>query len=533
MGKVVDLEAQKRKRRRSAATEKKPSPAKRTRRTRKPQPFTRRHFQEWAKAMVLDNEEQWEVEEYFLDFAEDIFAGYRVCWLVVPEENAKTTSTAGLCLYIIEHKRNIKIPWAASSRDQAEIGYTQMELFVINSEIEDDTRSTAKRTTTPHVFRCLEGYRRVRHDATNSRVQIFAADERGGDGIIPGGLCVIDELHRHRGLGLYRTWMGKLRKRNAQLVVTSTAGEVGGEFERERASIHEKATGRKKRGRCFTRAEKIGETGTKLQVLHDWSIPVKADPYDLELVAEANPFSQIDVEVIREKHDLSTDHLHWLRVVCNRAARVANAAITQEEWENARTTRTIPEGVPIWAGLDVAWKHDCTALVGYWPESEKFKLLGQEKILTPPRDGSMLPTEDIEDALTELHDRNPIHTLVMDMSMAAPIAQWASTTLGCLVIDRQQNNALAAEDYNHFMEGIRDGWLFHEGGAEMTSHVMNAVARQLPKGDTRFERPVSNRANAKEQERRVIDALTASGFVVTAEATEEVEERGGTAFAFA
>lgn len=503
-----------------------------TSRGRKPQPFTTKHFQEWAKTMVLDNEEQWEVEDYYLKFVDDVFDGFRVCWLLVPEENAKTTSTAGLALYIIEHKKNIKVPWAASSRDQAEIGYTQMEAFVLNSEIEDKTRSTAEKTTEPHIFRCLEGYRRVRHDATHSRVQIFAADERGGDGIIPGGVCIIDELHRHRSLGLYRTWMGKLRKRNAQLLVTSTAGEVGGEFELERAKILSQASGVKKIGRCFTRAEKIGEDGKKLRVIHDWAIPEKGDPDDLELVAEANPFSAITVETIREKRELDTDFLHWLRFVCNRAARVANAAITVDEWSAAKVNAEIPVGMPIYAGLDVAWKQDCTALVGYWPRDAKYRLLDQVAILTPPRDGSMLPSEDVEDAITQLHDRNPIHTLVMDMSQAASIAQWASTTLGCTVVDRDQGNKFAVMDYDWFMEGLRDGWLKHSGNQEMTTHVMNAVARQLPLGDTRFDRPVASRSNAKDQVRRVIDALSAACFAVTAHATEEPDQKRGVGFAF-
>ena len=84
------------------------------------------------------------------------------------------------------------------------------------------------------AFKTLEGYRRIRFDAQNSRIQVFAADDRGGDGIIPGGYAFLDELHRHKNLSLYRTWQGKLWKRQAQLIVISTAGEAGSEFEDER-----------------------------------------------------------------------------------------------------------------------------------------------------------------------------------------------------------------------------------------------------------------------------------------------------------
>jgi hypothetical protein len=43
---------------------------------------------------------------------------------------------------------------------------------------------------------------------------------------------------------------------------------------------------------------------------------------------------------------------------------------------------------------------------------------------------------------------------------------------------------------------------------------MNAVARRLPGGDYRFDRPSTVRMNARAQDRRVIDALTAAGMVV-------------------
>jgi phage terminase large subunit-like protein len=86
-------------------------------------------------------------------------------------------------------------------------------------------------------FRAYDGYRRIKCLRTGGRIQVFAADDRTGDGIIPGGLALVDELHRHRDLKLYRTWRGKLEKRGAQLIAISTAGEPGGEFEETRDRI--------------------------------------------------------------------------------------------------------------------------------------------------------------------------------------------------------------------------------------------------------------------------------------------------------
>ena len=100
-------------------------------------PFTVGHFREWALTHELDNDEDWVLEDFHAAFIEDVFAGYSVCWLVVPEANAKTTLVAGLGLYVIEHKPSAYVPVAASARDQAEWIYRQAEGFVFRSSRTD------------------------------------------------------------------------------------------------------------------------------------------------------------------------------------------------------------------------------------------------------------------------------------------------------------------------------------------------------------------------------------------------------------
>ena len=56
-------------------------------------------------------------------------------------------------------------------------------------------------------------------------------------------------------------------------------------------------------------------------------------------------------------------------------------------------------------------------------------------------------------------------------------------------------------------DAIRNGWLIHDGDAELRSHVLNAVRISLPSEKHRYDRP----ANAKKGEARKkypIDALT-------------------------
>jgi phage terminase large subunit-like protein len=247
-------------------------------------------------------------------------------------------------------------------------------------------------------------------------------------------------------------------------------------------------------------------------VLHEWSVPEEADVEDMEVVKAANPFSGITIESLREKKESPTMTLtHWRRFVCNLPTRSSQAAITEAEWHAAQTDKKIPKGEPIWLGLDVAWKWDTTAAVPLWWKNPEFRLLGDPRILTPPSDGNMLDPYLVQHAIAELHERNPIEMVVMDMSGAADLAAWIQTELGAEVVEHPQGLPMQVKIFNSFMEALRQGWLFHTGDPELRRHVMNAIARMLPRGDSVFERQVASRYT--NQERRVIDALDAAAMV--------------------
>jgi phage terminase large subunit-like protein len=474
-------------------------------------PFTLPHFRAWASQLTFDSGEPVVIEPFQADFLADVFAGVPEVWFVVPEENGKTTIVALLALYHAEFRPRASVPVAASSRDQAETLYRQAEGFVLRdgsplhrpiySEIQAAKGKT--KTDVPR-FTCLEGYRRINH-YTGARIQIFAADDATGDGVIPT-LAILDELHRHRSLALYRTWAGKLRKRGGQIVTISTAGEPGSEFEVTREKIRREAA------EVVRTGSHVRAAGGRV-VLHEWALPEKVDHEDMAAVKAANPFSGITVESLREKYSSPTMTLpHWLRLTCNRPTRAENSAITETEWAKQRTDERIPEGVPVYLGLDVAWKWDTTAAVPLWMREPTFRLLGAAEVLTPPRDGSSLDPAKVEAMLLGIHARNPIHTVVMDMSRAEQLASWIEAEIGAVVIDRSQTNTFAVQDFDRFMEALRKGWLWHTGDEALTRHALNAIARALPQGDTRFDRPSQTRMSA-EQDRRVIDALSAASMV--------------------
>lgn len=429
----------------------------------------------------------------------------------MPEGNAKTTLFAGLALYHAEHRRAAMVPVGASARDQAQIMYQQGEGFIQRNELTG--------------FKLHPGYRRIRCAASLGLIQFQAADDRTGDGVIPT-LALLDELHRHRDMRLYRTWRGKLEKRGGQIAAISTRGEPGSEFELALERIRREATDLSVDG-AFTRA------ASSRLVLHEWAVPEGGDVEDMDLVKSANPLKAITVPMLTEKRAAPTMTLsHWRRFVCNMPTRADESAITETEWYAADIHKAdwdfdeIPEGESIWLGLDVAWKWDTTAAVPFWMPDEEHRLLGPAKVLVPPRDGNSLDPALVEKTLLDIHARNPVHTVVMDTSRAEQLASWIADNLGATVIDRQQTNTFAVQDYDYFMEGLRTGVLKHSGDAALTAHALNAIARVLPFGDARFDRPHQSRLGP-EQERRVIDALTAASMVhATALTTvpEQVEE---------
>lgn len=171
---------------------------------------------------------------------------------------------------------------------------------------------------------------------------------------------IIDELHRHKDLGLYRTWAGKLRKRGGQLLTISTAGTPGSDFEVTREKIREAATDVREEGA-------FGRYATDRVVLHEWA--VRGDRVDdLVAVKAANPFSKITVEYLAEKRaDPTMNEAHWRRFTCNLATMDAGTDAFLEDWDTlAEEEFEIParsavvlggDGSRTWDTTVIAWAH--------------------------------------------------------------------------------------------------------------------------------------------------------------------------------
>jgi phage terminase large subunit-like protein len=484
----------------------------RDRTARKPlEPFTVDHFRKYASLLVLDNGDHWTLEPFQAEIASDIFAGNDEVWAILPEGSAKTTLMSGIGLYHGDYTLSAEVLLAAASRDQAGLLFSQAAGFI--------TRTSGKFA---QRFRVYEGYRRIKCLRLGGRLQVFAADDRTGDGVIPT-LAFLDEGHRHRDLRLVRTWRGKLAKRGGQMVIISTAGEPGTEFEDARA-------------RAITTATTVDVDGFHTRaagpysVIHDWSVPEGEDVNDMDVVKQANPLAAITPESLRRKHDSPTmTDAHWRRFACNQAVRSDATAIAPHEWRALITDEQIPDGAPVWLGVDFGWKHDTTAIVPLSPEDRHRRLFGTPRILVPPRNGQSLSPQKVKDALDEFIERYDVQEVVMDPDRASEIAEWLEVERGIEPTVHGQGVDMFGA-YDAFMAGVRNDWIRHPGDSEFTEHVLNAIARVMPDGRTRFDRPNPGRSNAEAQRRRVIDALIAAAMVNHACFGEDDEPEAFVAF---
>lgn len=446
-------------------------------------PFTIGHFVRWAEQLRLDDESPWLVEDYFARFVEDVFAGFQRCWLLVPEGNAKTTGLAGLALYHCEFRVNAFVPWAASARDQAEIGYTQAKVFV-------DSMPMVQRP------RCYDGYRKIQF-GNGSRIQVFAAGAEHADGVIPT-LPIIDELHRHRNMSLYRTWAGKLRKRGGQLLVISTAGEPGSDFEVTREKVRSEALE-------VETVEGFGRYATKRLVMHEYA--VRADAVDdMAAVKAANPFSKITVESLAEKRsDPEMTESHWRRFTCNLATtdEGTDPFITAELWKGLAEKRfDIPAGSRgVCLGGDGSRTWDTTVIAWAWKRDDGCVLVDARVFSVRPdaahhvlHKGGKIDFGDVEGFVIDLFDIFEVAEVAYDPRYLDRSMEIVDVRLPSGMIAAVEPSSKLMRDALQTMFTLAaEGKLHHSGDPVLAAHLANAGAERGFSSEIRRVRQINGR----------------------------------------
>ena len=415
----------------------------------------------------------------------DYFDGCTESLILIGKKNGKSTMLSALALHHLLVETDAECVIAAASRDQATILFDQAAGFIRRSPDLRD-RVDVKR-----------GYREIRSKLDSGRIRVLAADVDTADGVIPT-LALVDELHRHKSADLYGVFRDGLGPRDGRMVTISTAGDD----ESSPLGVM-RANARAIEGSTYD--EFHWHCRTESFVMHEWALEEADDLDDMDLVKKVNPASWQTKKALAKRHDSpSMTKWQWARFACGVWLRGEGAAISPGEWDGlAEPGLTIPPGSPVWIGLDLGWKIDCTAIVPLWWESDERRVTAEAIILAPPGDGSLLDDRLITDALIEMHERYRILGVVYDPNAAGQqMVQVLERENTIPFVEHSQDNSPISLADARLMEAIRRGELKHDGDPVVREHVLNAVEKPLGGEKFRFDR-------AKKGERKPMDALRA------------------------
>lgn len=478
------------------------------------------NFCELARNLILDTGQTWEPHRCQLDPVQDLVDGVKEIWWEAPEGFTKSTTAAAIALWYAYNKPRAKIFLAAASKDQAgEAVYGQAAALVQLSDLES-------------VFEVQDGYRRIRCRHNNSLIKVWSSRKDTGQGLLPD-LVIIDEGMELVDWGFVRILLGKLRKKDGQLLLLANAGEPASTYEQVKARNMQKCEVRRGSGWA---AGRITASGPGFR-LRRWCLPEKADIKNLDEVKKVNPLVPRE-RLAQDLDSASWDERHWRRMVCGQVISAARRAITSERFD-ALPRDLIPHGEAIAIGADYAWEVDSTALAPMWFKSMSERLLGPPTILHPPETGPLDP-EDVKAAYEWYAERWMIERVVYDPSKDANIALWLRDRFpGIKLVYVDQGDATQARVYDAWMEALRLEQLvvaFSEDpedadvNAQARQHVLNAIARQARGHDRyRFDRPTQDR-NVAQEHVVLIDYLTAASHVHWQLLGDELKDHGGSEF---
>jgi len=316
-------------------------------------------------------------------------------------------------------------------------------------------------------------------------------------------LAQVDELHRHKNAGLYGVFRDGLGPRQGRMITISTAGDDHeSPLGQMRSAAHALPgmvrEGAYRRGRSDDFA------------MHEWALDDDQDRDDMDVVKTANPASwQTPEELERRFLSPSMKPWQWARFACGIWMFGEAGAISETEWKACEDgAAVIPaDATGVVIGVDLGWRWDTTAIVPVWPSDEGMLVVGEERIVVPPRDGSATPYKEIWDRVVEVSERYTHPVFVVDPEAGGEqLAQQIDAELDAQVVEYSQKPspmALAAQRLSEAVSGRR---LRHPGSSELTRHVLAAAPKSVGEG-YRFVKPKRSGA--------VIDAAIALAMAVS------------------
>ena len=293
---------------------------------------------------------------------------YNEVFVYVPKKNDKTTSLAGLVLYVMTNdgEMSAEVYSVASSRDQASIIFQTSAGMV---KLEPDLA----KVLTIYGFKGGSQQKSIQYLETMSSYRPLASDEDTADGLQPH-FVVGDELHRHANGRMMDIMKRGTSARSNPMVVNITTAD----YDRESACNSKLAEAERVRDNGGDPG-KPGYDPSFLPVIYcaspddDWTDPkvwAKANPN----LGRSKSVEYMQTACAKAQEDAETKN-NFLRLELNVKTQQTESLIPMDHWRACPKTLdpTSLAGRTCFGGLDLAQRDDLAAFSLVFPPDDRDK----------------------------------------------------------------------------------------------------------------------------------------------------------------
>ncbi|HZU78186.1 MAG TPA: terminase TerL endonuclease subunit, partial [Dehalococcoidia bacterium] len=385
----------------------------------------------------------------------------------------KTPLAAGLSLYELVRRTDApEIYCAANSKEQAQITLNYARGFVEQSDLQQWVQLKSG-------LLC---------PASRGRMQVISAEGRLQHGRMPSA-AIFDELwavETNRQEQTYIAIQSALHKRpDAYSLVISTAGSdkqsLLGRIYETALTWPQVEISRK----GFLTTARDLEHG---QLMVWYAAPSDAAIDDPAVWRGANPASWIDTaELKRQLAAAGLNENDFRRFNLNQWTETNDAWLPAGVWNDLQTDSTVPDGSPIFVGVDIGILHDTSAVC--WAH-----VLPDGRILLNVRVWSVDPAApahhyltgrielgQIEEFILELARRYRLHEVAYDPHFFQRSAELLEAK-GLTMIEFLQASGPMRDAYQSFYQLALEGRLAHSGDPVFTRQINGTAAQKTERG---------------------------------------------------
>jgi phage terminase large subunit-like protein len=217
--------------------------------------------------------------------------------------------------------------------------------------------------------------------------------------------------------------------------------------------------------------------------------PEGADLEDEKIWRAVNPAGWLKTaELRRQLHDAGLGELEFRRLHLNQWTKTREAWLPAGCWNGLRSDARIPEGAPIYVGVDAAIHHDTTAVC--WAHRlEDGRILLRAHVWAAATDavahqhvpGGAISLAAVEEFIRDLARRYQVREVAYDPHYFQRSAELLDQH-GLTMVEFLQASGPMADAYQGFYQLAREGRLAHDGDPVLAAHIEATAARKSERG---------------------------------------------------